>query len=148
MEKRTELAYDVIIVGAGISGIGTAYWLKEKCPGKHYTILEARERIGGTWDLFRYPGIRSDSDMFTFGYRFKPWENPKSLSDGESIRNYLKATAEENGIDKNIRFGHKVLSADWDWEDAQWTLQVAHGKQTSTLKARFLYMCAGYFLLF
>ena len=145
MEKRTELEYDVIIVGAGISGIGTAYWLKEKCPGKHYTILEARERIGGTWDLFRYPGIRSDSDMFTFGYRFKPWENPKSLSDGESIRNYLKATAEENGIDQKIRFGHKVLSADWDWEDAQWTLQVAHGNQTSTLKARFLYMCAGYY---
>ena len=137
--------FDVIIIGAGISGIGTAYWLQEKCPGKRYAILEARERIGGTWDLFRYPGIRSDSDMFTFGYRFKPWENPKSLSDGESIRNYLKETAEENGIDRNIHFGHKVLSADWDWEETQWTLEVAHGDQTSTLKTSFLYMCAGYY---
>ncbi len=136
---------DVIIIGAGISGIGTAYWLQEKCPGKTYAILEARERIGGTWDLFRYPGIRSDSDMFTFGYRFKPWENPKSLSDGESIRSYLMETASENGIDRNIRFGHRVLSADWSWEEALWTLEVAHDGQTSTLRTRFLYMCAGYY---
>jgi len=140
-----ESVMDVIIVGAGISGIGTAYWLQKKCPGKRYAILEARERIGGTWDLFRYPGIRSDSDMFTFGYRFKPWENPKSLSDGESIRNYLKETAEENSIDRNIRFGHKVLSANWSWEEALWTLEVAHGSETSTLKTRFLYMCSGYY---
>lgn len=137
--------FDVIIVGAGISGIGTAYWLQEKCPGKNYAILEARERIGGTWDLFRYPGIRSDSDMFTFGYRFKPWENPQSLSDGASIRNYLKETAEENGIDQRIRFGHKVLSANWYGKDACWSLEVAHGDTTSTLKTGFLYMCAGYY---
>ncbi|MEJ2162217.1 MAG: NAD(P)/FAD-dependent oxidoreductase [Robiginitalea sp.] len=137
--------FDVIIVGAGISGIGTAYWLQEKCPGKSYAILEARERIGGTWDLFRYPGIRSDSDMFTFGYRFKPWENPQSLSDGASIRNYLKETAAENGIDQKIRFGHKVLSADWSGQDACWSLEVAHGDTTSTLETRFLYMCAGYY---
>ncbi|MDX1334088.1 MAG: NAD(P)/FAD-dependent oxidoreductase, partial [Robiginitalea sp.] len=136
---------DIIIIGAGISGIGTAYWLQEKCPGKRYAILEARERIGGTWDLFRYPGIRSDSDMFTFGYRFKPWENPKSLSDGASIRNYLKETAAENGIDQHIRFGHKVRSANWDWEASLWTLEVAHGNQTAIFRTRFLYMCAGYY---
>ena len=142
---ETNRHYDVIIVGAGISGIGTAYWLQEKCPGKTYAILEARERLGGTWDLFRYPGIRSDSDMFTFGYRFKPWENPKSLSDGESIRNYLNETAEENGIDQNIHFSHKVLAANWSGEDALWTLQVTHGGTTSTLRTKFLYMCAGYY---
>ena len=135
----------MIIVGAGISGIGTAYWLQEKCQGKTYAILEARERIGGTWDLFRYPGIRSDSDMFTFGYRFKPWENPQSLSDGASIRKYLQETAEENGIDEHIRFGHKVLSADWSGQEKCWTLEVAHGDHTATLKTGFLYMCAGYY---
>ncbi len=145
MEQKDNGIIDVVIVGAGISGIGSAYWLQEKCPGKTYAILEARERIGGTWDLFRYPGIRSDSDMFTFGYRFKPWENPQSLSDGESIRNYLKETAQENGIDSHIRFGHKVLSANWSGNEACWTLEVAHGNSTSLLKTRFLYMCAGYY---
>jgi cation diffusion facilitator CzcD-associated flavoprotein CzcO len=145
MEQKDNGIIDVVIVGAGISGIGSAYWLQEKCPGKTYAILEARERIGGTWDLFRYPGIRSDSDMFTFGYRFKPWENPQSLSDGESIRNYLKETAQENGIDPHIRFGHKVLSANWSGNEACWTLEVAHGNSTSLLKTRFLYMCAGYY---
>ncbi len=137
--------YDLIIVGAGISGIGTAYWLQEKCPGKRFAILEARERIGGTWDLFRYPGIRSDSDMFTFGYRFKPWENPQSLSDGAHIREYLRETAEENGIDRKIKFGHQVLSADWSWEDQGWQLEVSHASETSRLRTRFLYMCSGYY---
>ena len=145
MDKNPEVDYDVIIVGAGISGIGTAYWLQEKCPGKHFAILEARERIGGTWDLFRYPGIRSDSDMFTFGYRFKPWENPQSLSGGAQIREYLRETAEENGIDRKIKFGHKVLSANWSWEDQCWQLEVAHGDEKSAMRARFLYMCAGYY---
>jgi len=145
MKKDLEPDYDVIIVGAGISGIGTAYWLQQKCPDMRFAILEARERIGGTWDLFRYPGIRSDSDMFTFGYRFKPWENPQSLSDGAHIREYLRETAEENGIDRKIQFGHKVLSADWSWEEQGWQLEVAHGEETSRLKARFLYMCAGYY---
>lgn len=144
-EINRETAYDVIIVGAGISGIGTAYWLQEKCPGKSFVILEARERIGGTWDLFRYPGIRSDSDMFTFGYRFRPWENPQSLSDGAHIREYLRETAEENGIDRKIKFGHQVLSAGWSWEDQCWLLEVAHGNGKSHLRSRFLYMCAGYY---
>ena len=145
MNQKNEATWDLIIVGAGISGIGTAYWLQEKCSGTRYTLLEARSQIGGTWDLFRYPGIRSDSDMFTFGYRFKPWENPKSLSDGESIRNYLLETARESGIDHRIRFGHRVLSAAWSTQDACWTLEVAHAEGTSTFKARFLYMCAGYY---
>ncbi len=144
-EKQLEPDYDVIIVGAGISGIGTAYWLQEKCPEKRYAILEARERIGGTWDLFRYPGIRSDSDMFTFGYRFKPWENPQSLSDGAHIREYLRETAEENGIDQKIKHGHKVLSADWSRDDQAWLLEVAHDGKTLSVKSRFLYMCAGYY---
>ena len=140
-----ESFFDIIIIGAGISGIGTAYWLQEKCPGKRYAILEARERLGGTWDLFRYPGIRSDSDMFTFGYRFKPWENPQSLSDGASIRNYLRETAEENGIDAHIRYGHQVQSAHWSTAQTTWTLQVAHGDQLSRFRTRFLYMCTGYY---
>jgi cation diffusion facilitator CzcD-associated flavoprotein CzcO len=145
MKPNDSTPYDVIIVGAGISGIGTAYWLQRKCPGKTYAVLEARERIGGTWDLFRYPGIRSDSDMFTFGYRFKPWENPKSLSDGESIRKYLKETAQEYGIEPHIRFGHKVLAANWSSEEQLWSLEVAHGGQTTALNTRFLYLCAGYY---
>ncbi len=144
-EQKLKLDYDVIIVGAGISGIGTAYWLQEKCPEKRYAIFEARERIGGTWDLFRYPGIRSDSDMFTFGYRFKPWENPQSLSDGAHIREYLRETADENGIDARINFGHNVLSADWSWEDQCWELEVAHGDKKTALRTRFLYMCTGYY---
>jgi len=144
-DKNLDLDYDVIIVGAGISGIGTAYWLQEKCPEKRFAILEARERIGGTWDLFRYPGIRSDSDMFTFGYRFKPWENPQSLSDGAHIREYLRETAEENGIDRQIKFGHKVISADWSWDEQCWQLEVAHGNEKSDLRCRFLYMCTGYY---
>jgi len=144
-DKNLDLDYDVIIVGAGISGIGTAYWLQEKCPEKRFAILEARERIGGTWDLFRYPGIRSDSDMFTFGYRFKPWENPQSLSDGAHIREYLRETAEENGIDRQIKFGYKVLSADWSWDEQCWQLEVAHGNEKSGLRCRFLYMCTGYY---
>jgi cyclohexanone monooxygenase len=145
MKPNDSTPYDVIIVGAGISGIGTAYWLQRKCPGKTYAVLEARERLGGTWDLFRYPGIRSDSDMFTFGYRFKPWENPKSLSDGESIRKYLKETAQEYGIEPHIRFGHKVLAANWSSEEQLWSLEVAHGGQTTALNTRFLYLCAGYY---
>ena len=136
---------DVIIVGAGISGIGTAYWLQEKCPKQEFLILEARENIGGTWDLFRYPGVRSDSDMFTFGYKFKPWENPQSLSEGKEIREYLNQTARENDIDQKIRFGHKVVAAHWSWEDAQWELSVESATGTHEFKAGFLYMCAGYY---
>src|SRR5215831_1856278 len=99
---------DVLVVGAGISGIGAGYHLQTSCPGRTYAILEARGDIGGTWDLFRYPGIRSDSDMYTLGYSFKPWTNPKAIADGPQILDYVRQTAAENGIDKKIRFGHRV----------------------------------------
>lgn len=137
--------YDIIIVGAGLSGIGTAYWLQEKCPGKRFVILEARDTLGGTWGLFRYPGIRSDSDMFTFGYRFKPWQNPQPISDGESILAYLQETAEENGIDKKIRYGHRVLGASWSGEQACWTARVQAGGKEKEMHCRFLYLCSGYY---
>jgi cation diffusion facilitator CzcD-associated flavoprotein CzcO len=122
-----------------------AYWLQRKSPNKRYTILEARDSLGGTWDLFRYPGIRSDSDMFTFGYRFRPWKDPRSLSDGPSILKYLNETAVENGIDKKIRYGHKVIRASWSGKERQWQLDVQHNGTTTSINARFLCMCSGYY---
>ena len=113
---------DVLIIGAGISGIGAAHHLQERSPGKTYAILEAREAIGGTWDLFRYPGIRSDSDMHTLGYRFRPWTAAKSIADGASILQYVRDTAREGGIDKKVRFGHRVVKASWSSEEARWTV--------------------------
>ncbi len=116
--------FDVLIVGAGLSGIGAGYHLQKKCPGKSYVILEGRDCIGGTWDLFRYPGIRSDSDMFTLGYSFKPWTDPKAIADGPQILNYVRETATENGIEKHIRFRHRVKRASWSTPDARWTVEV------------------------
>ncbi len=136
---------DVIIVGAGLSGIGSAYWLQKKCPDKKIIILEARERMGGTWDLFRYPGVRSDSDMFTYGYRFKPWQNPQSLSKGQDILDYLNETAVENGIDKKIRFNHKVTTANWSDEEVRWKIDVAEGENKKAFYCKFLYICTGYY---
>jgi len=137
---------DVIIVGAGLSGIGAAYYLQSKCPGRSYTILEGREAIGGTWDLFRYPGIRSDSDMHTLGYDFKPWREAKAIADGPAIRRYVNETADENGIREHIRFQHKVLSAAWSSDDATWTVTAQNGDgEKVTLTANFLYMCSGYY---
>ena len=136
---------DVIIVGAGLSGIGTAYRLQEQHPDKTYAILEARADLGGTWDLFRYPGIRSDSDMFTFGYRFRPWRNPQSLSGGTDILTYLRETAKENGIDKRIRYHHRVTAADWSSADRFWTLTVDREGETLHLRSRFIYLCTGYY---
>ena len=115
--------FDVLIVGAGLSGIGAGYHLQQKCPGKSYVILEGRDCIGGTWDLFRYPGIRSDSDMFTLGYSFKPWTEPKAIADGPRILNYVRETAAENGIDKKIRFHHRVKRASWSTPEARWTVE-------------------------
>src|SRR4030081_2976019 len=112
--------FDVLIVGAGLSGIGAGYHLQEKSPGKSYVILEGRDCIGGTWDLFRYPGIRSDSDMYTLGYSFRPWDGEKSIADGDSILQYIKDTAAEEGIDEHIRFSHRIVSADWSSSDARW----------------------------
>src|ERR1700756_4746530 len=119
--------FDVIIVGAGLSGIGAAHHLKTKCPDKSFTILEGRDAIGGTWDLFRYPGIRSDSDMFTLGYNFKPWGEAKAIADGPPIRKYGGETAAENGIDKKIRFSHVVKRASWDSSTARWTVEAEKG---------------------
>ncbi len=140
---------DVIIVGAGLSGIGAAVHLKRDCPSKTFTILEARDVIGGTWDLFRYPGIRSDSDMFTLGYAFKPWRDEKAIADGPSILAYVKETATENGLEAAIRFRHRVVSASWSTPDARWTIEidVTDGESTSrkTMTCGFFYVCAGYY---
>ena len=138
---------DVLVVGAGISGIGAGYHLQARCPDKSFLILEARERLGGTWDLFRYPGIRSDSDMFTFGYSFKPWNEPKAISDGESIRDYLDEAAREFHIAEHIRYRHRARRASWSSEDALWTVEVERGQDREPVRytCRFLYMCAGYF---
>ncbi|MCW6529592.1 NAD(P)/FAD-dependent oxidoreductase [Sphingomonas sp. MMSM20] len=138
--------FDVIIVGAGLSGIGAGYHLQARCPDRSYAILEGREAIGGTWDLFRYPGIRSDSDMHTLGYNFRPWTHEKSIADGPSIREYVRDTARTYGIDRHIRFGHHVVSADWSSDEARWTVEtrLADGT-TGTLTCNFLYMCSGYY---
>jgi monooxygenase len=136
---------DVLIVGAGLSGIGAAHHLTTAFPHRTYTILEARDAIGGTWDLFRYPGVRSDSDMHTLGYRFKPWTDPKAIADGPSILRYVRDTAAEAGIDRHIRFGHRVVRASWSTERALWTVEAVHDGQPVTLTARFLYLCSGYY---
>jgi monooxygenase len=141
---------DVVIVGAGLSGVGAAYRLRTECPGKSVAILEARDTMGGTWDLFRYPGIRSDSDMFTLGYPFKPWREAKSIADGPSILAYIRATAEEFGLDRLVRYRTRVVAADFSTETARWTLTISrrdeHGAVTeSVITCGFLYSCAGYY---
>ena len=138
---------DVLIVGAGLSGIGAAHHLQERCPGKTYAILEARERIGGTWDLFRYPGIRSDSDMHTLGYRFRPWTEAKSIADGPSILRYIHDTAREGGIDRHVRLRHRVVSAEWSSADARWTVAAERTDtgETVTLTCGFLFVSSGYY---
>jgi monooxygenase len=137
---------DVLIVGAGLSGIGTAHHLQERCPGKSYAILEGRASIGGTWDLFRYPGIRSDSDMHTLGYRFRPWTAAKAIADGESILEYVRDTAREAGIDTKVRFGHRVVRASWSSQEARWTVTAerADGSEV-TISCAFLMNCSGYY---
>ena len=136
--------FDVLIVGAGLSGIGAAYHLQRDCPGKTYAILEARGAIGGTWDLFRYPGIRSDSDMFTLGYSFKPWLQAKAIADGPSILDYVRETAAEHDIERHIRYGHKVKRAVWSSETATWTLDAERDGKTVQVSCNFLSMCSGY----
>ncbi len=137
--------FDVVIVGAGLSGVGAGHHLQANCPDRSYVILEGRDAIGGTWDLFRYPGIRSDSDMYTLGYAFKPWTKAKAIADGPSILSYVRETASEEGIDRHIRFGHQVKSASWSTEDALWTVEtVANGKPASFTCA-FLFLCGGYY---
>jgi len=154
---------DVLIVGAGLSGIGAASHLQARLPGKSYAILEARDAVGGTWDLFRYPGIRSDSDMQTLGYRFRPWSEDKAIADGPSILRYVRETAGERGIDERIRFNHRVVSADWSSTEARWTIEAvrtdggasgthasngAHkgvGGELVRLTCGFLFACGGYY---
>ncbi|MEA3050522.1 MAG: monooxygenase [Sphingomonadales bacterium] len=137
--------FDVLIVGAGLSGIGTACHLAMKCPGKSYAILEARDAIGGTWDLFRYPGIRSDSDMYTLGYAFRPWRDAKAIADGPAIKAYVEETAREYGATPHIRFHHKVARASWSSADARWTVEAETPEGPARFTARFLMMCSGYY---
>jgi cation diffusion facilitator CzcD-associated flavoprotein CzcO len=141
---------DVVVVGAGISGIGAAYHLKTLCPDRTFVMLEGRSDIGGTWDLFRYPGVRSDSDMHTLGYSFKPWKAEKSIADGPSIMAYLRETVAENDIAPHIRFGHRVRSADWSSDTARWTVRAEVTGDDGTTEQReytcsFLFMCSGYY---
>ena len=136
---------DVLIVGAGLSGVGAAHHLKTACPQKSYAILEARDETGGTWDLFRYPGIRSDSDMYTLGYAFRPWEEPKAIADGPSILEYIRATARESGIEQQIRLGHRVLRAAWSSEAARWTVDVDRGGEALQMTCSLLFACTGYY---
>jgi monooxygenase len=137
---------DVLIVGAGLSGIGAARYLQTECPWADYAIFEARDSIGGTWDLFRYPGIRSDSDMHTLGYSFRPWDGEKSIADGDSILQYIKDTAAEDGIDRHIRFGHRIVAAAWSGENARWRVTAQREDGTTfEFTASFLFSCTGYY---
>jgi cation diffusion facilitator CzcD-associated flavoprotein CzcO len=146
MQANSGRDFDVLILGAGLSGIGAGYHLQKHCPTKSYAILEARESLGGTWDLFRYPGIRSDSDMYTLGYSFKPWTNTKSIADGPAILDYIGTTARENGIDRKIRYGHRATHASWSSERARWTVEVRLSSgATELFTCAFLFACAGYY---
>ena len=138
--------FDVLIIGAGLSGVGAAWHLQTKCPSRSFVLLEARDAIGGTWDLFRYPGVRSDSDMFTLGYSFKPWTDPKAIADGAQILSYVRETAAENGIEKHIRFRHRVKRAAWSTSEARWTVEAERitGESVSELvrfSCNFLFLC-------
>ena len=138
--------HDVLIIGAGISGVSAAVHLHAALPNKRYAILEKRDAIGGTWDLFRYPGVRSDSDMYTLGFDFKPWENVKAIAPGSTIREYVRAAAVEHVVDRHIRYGHRVIAADWDSARARWTVtaEVADGEHV-TLSANFVHFASGYY---
>ena len=138
---------DVLIIGAGLSGIGAGAHLTAKCPDKSFAILESREAMGGTWDLFRYPGIRSDSDMFTLGYSFRPWEEAEAIADGPSIREYINDTAAEYGLNDKIRYQHKAVRAEWSSEDSLWTVDVEQTDTGETVQftCSFLYGCTGYY---
>jgi cation diffusion facilitator CzcD-associated flavoprotein CzcO len=139
--------FDVVIVGAGLSGIGAACHLQHNSPGKSYVILEGRDAIGGTWDLFRYPGIRSDSDMHTLGYNFKPWKESKAIADGPSILKYIRETASEHSVEDHIRYGHRVVRASWSSEECCWEIEVqaAGGAAPRVIKCNLMLMCSGYY---
>lgn len=137
--------FDVVVMGAGLSGIGAGYHLQTKSPDRSYVILEGRDRLGGTWDLFRYPGIRSDSDMYTLGFSFRPWTDAKAIADGPAILRYLEDTAREYGIDRHIRYRHRVKRADWSSAEARWTVVVEHDGQERRFTCAFLFACTGYY---
>jgi monooxygenase len=137
--------FDVLIVGAGISGIGGGYFLQRDCPDHSFAILEGRENLGGTWDLFRYPGIRSDSDMHTLGYGFKPWLADESITAGPAILDYLHETVDEFDLRKHIRCGHHVCDANWNSREGRWTVTAKHAGETVTFSCNFLFMCSGYY---
>ncbi len=147
MAEHSPEHFDVIIVGAGLSGISGAYYVQTQCPTKSYAVLEGREALGGTWDLFRYPGIRSDSDMHTLGYGFHPWSDPQAIADGPSILSYINETAEKFEIDEHIRFNHMVRRASWSTDDARWTVEAEQGPEQTPVRftCSFLYMCSGYY---
>ncbi|MEO6628688.1 MAG: NAD(P)/FAD-dependent oxidoreductase, partial [Aquihabitans sp.] len=138
---------DFLVVGAGLSGIGAGHYIQDKCPWASYAIFEARDAIGGTWDLFRYPGIRSDSDMFTLGYSFRPWDGEKTIADGDSILSYIRATAAAEGIDTKIRFHHRIVAAAWSSDDARWlvTAERSDTGATVSLTCGFIFSCSGYY---
>jgi len=138
---------DVLIVGAGISGIAAGYYVQKRCPHLSWTIVESRAAIGGTWDFFRYPGVRSDSDMYTLGYRFRPWTGEKAIADGSAIRQYICDTAREFGIDQRARFSHRVCRIDWSSQSSEWTVEIERPKPSEPLQIRcnFLFMCTGYY---
>jgi cation diffusion facilitator CzcD-associated flavoprotein CzcO len=138
---------DVLVVGAGLSGVAAGHYVQTTCPWASYAVFEARDAIGGTWDLFRYPGVRSDSDMFTLGYSFHPWPGKRSIADGESILRYIRDTAAREGIDEHIRFGHRVVAASWSTDDARWTVRVerADTGESFELTCGFLLSCTGYY---
>lgn len=137
--------FDVVIVGAGISGVGAGYHLQDKAPDRSYVILEGRDGMGGTWDLFRYPGIRSDSDMYTLGYNFRPWTEAKAIADGPNILKYVKETAAAYGIDRHVRYNHMVRRASWSTETATWTVEAEQGGRPVTFTCNFLFLCGGYY---
>lgn len=138
--------HDVIIVGAGLSGIGAAYHIQSKCPTSSYVVLEARSSMGGTWDLFKYPGLRSDSDMYTLGFPFYPWKDPKAIADGPAILSYIKETAATFGIDQQIKYNHQVCEANWSSTQQEWVITVrTSSEETTQLRCQFLMMCSGYY---
>jgi monooxygenase len=146
-DDSTPAHLDVLVVGAGLSGVGAGHYLQTECPWATYAIFEARDAIGGTWDLFRYPGIRSDSDMHTLGYSFRPWDGAKSIADGDSILQYIKDTAAVSGVDRRIRFNHKVTAANWSTADSRWhvTAERTDTGESFHLTASFLFSCSGYY---